>query len=201
MLLWPTFVGRDSDFVLSGMYASARSLDPLEQTLSVYQKDWLVEDLLMKADKMSMAASLELRVPFLDYRLVEWANRQPSPVKIGRTGLRFVTKRVLRRFAAKRLPRQIIQRPKRGFWVPVCEWLKDETFSRWTREHLLGPRARSKSIFEAAVIDEHLRQANTGDIPAAYRIWVLIVLETWLREYDVELDDYVSCPQATLVGD
>ena len=69
------------------MYAAAKSQNPLDQVLSVYQKSWLVEDLLMKADKMSMAASLELRVPFLDYRLVEWANRQPIGVKIGRLGV------------------------------------------------------------------------------------------------------------------
>src|SRR5262249_42249719 len=64
--LWPTFAGRDSAGLLQAMYGRAASPHPLDQTLSVYQQAWLVEDLLMKADKMSMAASLELRVPYLD---------------------------------------------------------------------------------------------------------------------------------------
>src|SRR5262249_26306394 len=61
--LWPAFEGSDSDAILREMYAAAKSNDPLDQLLSVYQKSWLVEDLLMKADKMSMATAVELRVP------------------------------------------------------------------------------------------------------------------------------------------
>src|SRR5262249_62246112 len=75
--LWPAFEGSDSNEILRSMYAAATSKDPLDQILSVYQKSWLVEDLLMKADKMSMATSLELRVPFLDYRLVDGGTRAP----------------------------------------------------------------------------------------------------------------------------
>src|SRR4029453_13945646 len=103
----------------------------MEQILCVYQQSWLVEDLLMKADKMSMATSLELRVPFLDYRLVEWANRQPGGGKIGPLGGGGVTKRVLRRFAKGRLPQEIIDRPKKGFPIPVSGWLADDGFNGW----------------------------------------------------------------------
>jgi asparagine synthase (glutamine-hydrolysing) len=190
--LWPTFDGRDSAMILRQMYARADSLDPLDQMLSVFQKSWLVEDLLMKSDKMSMAASLELRAPFLDYRLVTWANRQPTDVKIGRLYGRTVTKRVLRRFAAKRLPRTIIDRPKRGFPVPVAQWLADERFGRWLQEHLTGKRARLKHVFQTDEIRRQLQLAASGDRQAADNAWTLAVLEAWLGAYDVDMAAAVS---------
>ena len=162
--------------------------------LCVYQQSWLVEDLLMKADKMSMAASLELRVPFLDYRLVEWANRQPIGVKIGRVDRRNVTKRVLRRFAKKRLPQEIIDRPKKGFPVPVRQWLQDDGFSSWVVEHLLGKQARLKYFFQPEEMAGQLRRAATGDLKAADKSWLLIVLETWLRGFDVEVASDIPSP-------
>ena len=184
------------------MYAASESQDPLEQILSVYQQSWLVEDLLMKADKMSMAASLELRVPFLDYRLVEWANRQPVGAKIGSAGGRYVTKHVLRRFARKRLPREILDRPKRGFPVPVYRWLQDDAFCRWVRGHLTGKQARLKYLLTSEQMEQQLRQAATGDLNAANKSWLLIVLETWLREFDVEVAaGTLSQSDATLVVD
>ena len=185
--LWPAFDGRDSAFVLRAMYAQAKSRDPLDQMLSVFQKSWLVDDLLMKADKMSMAASLEVRVPFLDYRLVTWANRQPTGAKIGRLHGQTVTKRVLRRFAEKRLPRSIVQRPKRGFPVPVVRWLGDERFAKWVLEHLCGRNARLKGAFADHEIQDALHRGAAGDRHAAGKTWTLVVLETWLREFDVDV--------------
>jgi asparagine synthase (glutamine-hydrolysing) len=192
--LWPTFVGYDACRILRNMYTAAESQNPLDQILCVYQQSWLVEDLLMKADKMSMAASLELRVPFLDYRLVEWANRQPIGVKIGRVDRRNVTKRVLRRFAKKRLPREIIDRPKRGFPVPVYQWLQDDGFSSWAVEHLLGKQAKLKYFFQSEAMERQLHRATTGDLEAATKSWLLIVLETWLRGVDVEVASDIPSP-------
>jgi asparagine synthase (glutamine-hydrolysing) len=187
--LWPTFERhRDSESILRKMYATAGSTHPLDQILSVYQKSWLTDDLLMKADKMSMAASLEVRVPFLDYRLVEWANRQAMNVKIGPVNGRNTTKRVLRRFAQTRLPQDIIDRPKRGFPVPVCEWLKGDSFSSWAVEHLVGKHARLKSLFQPQRMEQQLRRAAKGDLAAGNKSWLLIVLETWLREFDVDVE-------------
>jgi asparagine synthase (glutamine-hydrolysing) len=185
--LWPGFSGRNSVCILEDMYAAAESQCALDQVLSVYQKSWLVEDLLMKADKMSMAASLELRVPFLDFRLVEWANRQPTGVRIGRDGGRYITKHVLRRFARKRLPEQIINRPKRGFPVPLGNWLKQDGFGRWTKSYLTGKTSRLKEAFEPKQMEAVAGEAASGNRRAAGHTWLLIVLETWLREFDVDL--------------
>jgi len=184
--LWPTFAGHDSFRILHDLFTATESQHPLDQILYVYQQSWLVEDLLMKADKMSMAASLELRVPFLDYRLVEWANRQPIGVKVGLHRWRHVTKHVLRRFAEKRLPREIITRPKKGFPVPVYQWLRDERLGTWAVDHLSGTHAKLKYLFRSDVMKSQLQRAATGDLEAANKSWLLIVLETWLRAFDVE---------------
>ena len=82
-----------------------------------------------------MAASLEARTPFLDYRLVEWANRQRNQVKVKRVGFNtYETKSVLRRFCERRLPRSIIDRPKRGFPSPGNRWLENG-LDVWARKH------------------------------------------------------------------
>jgi len=186
--LWPDFDGLDSDRILDNLYAGATSEEPLDQMLSVYQKSWLVEDLLMKADKMTMATSLELRVPFLDHRLVEWSNRLPTELKVRHAGWgRYVTKYILRRFVEKRLPEEIITRPKRGFPVPVYRWLQEERFSCWAKECLLGNKSRLKHIFSLPLIKKEICKAREGNLDAAHKTWLLIALETWLGEYNVDV--------------
>jgi asparagine synthase (glutamine-hydrolysing) len=187
-LLWPRGESETSERILEGLYASAGSSDPLQQVLSVYQKSWLVEDLLMKADKMSMAASVELRTPFLDYRLVEWANRQPNLVKIKRTGLRkYETKSILRRFCAKRLPVEVLNRPKRGFPVPANAWLQ-QAVGIWAKEVLTGANSRVAHAFSPQFIKNLTLNTRQGSSEAADNTWLLIVLEFWLQAWDARLD-------------
>lgn len=186
--LWPAGGREDSERILAAQYAAARSHDPLQQLLSVYQKSWLVEDLLMKADKMTMAVSLEARTPFLDYRLVEWANRQPNSVKVKREGLRqYRTKSVLRRFCARRLPAEILNRPKKGFPVPAYQWLR-EGLDAWAHETLLGAESRIARAFRPEAVRRVIEDARLGVGDAAHRAWILIVLELWLRAWDASLD-------------
>lgn len=187
-LLWPNGDKENSERVLKDLYASAIATDPLQQVLSVYQKSWLVDDLLMKADKMSMAASVELRTPFLDYRLVEWANHQPNHVKIKRTGLRtYETKSILRRFCAKRLPREVLTRTKRGFPVPVNGWLQNG-LSNWAKDILTGDDSRIIRGFSSAAINDLMVRAEHGSGDAAGKVWLLIVLEFWLETWDATLN-------------
>ena len=154
----------------------------------------------MKADKMSMAASVELRVPFLDYRLVEWANRQPIAVKVGRFEQRNVTKHVLRRFAKARLPQEILDRPKQGFPVPVCRWLADDAFGKWAAQHIGSDQAKLRFLFQPEEINRQLRRAAAGDEKSGDNCWLLIVLETWLREFDVDPELELSSADAPLAS-
>ena len=158
--------------------------DPLNQALYTYCQDWLVEDLLMKADRMSMANSVELRTPFLDYRLVEWAWRLAPRLKVGRDAAgRYATKLVLRKYAQTWLPASVIERPKMGFPVPVYGWLSDR-LSGWAREVLDGG-ARVRAWFSDEAIDELLSRGTdpNADSQARHRLWNMLVLEHWMQSW------------------
>jgi asparagine synthase (glutamine-hydrolysing) len=158
---------------------------PLNQVLYSYCQDWLAEDLLMKADKMSMAASLELRTPFLDYRLAEWAARLPVALKAGPDPAgRYRTKEIVRRYAEARLPPEIVARPKQGFPVPVYEWLSGR-LKGWARDILLDPRAKIAAWIEPAALRrayDDATRAESGPTPR-HRLWSLLVLELWMRRW------------------
>ena len=175
----------DSLDVVRAHLERAGAQHPLNQMLYLYCQDWLVEDLLMKADRMSMATSLELRTPFLDYRLVEWAASAPIGSKIGpdRSGA-FTTKRVLRQFAERRLPPEIITRPKRGFPVPVYDWL-GSSLKSYAQDMMLGPQARSPQWFHREPLTALVSRGVATDAAAhdRHRLWNLIVLEHWFRAW------------------
>lgn len=175
----------DSLDVVRDELARVKSSDPLHQALYVYCQNWLVEDLLMKADKMSMSNSLELRTPFLDYRLVEWAARVPSHVKVGREpDGGYCTKRVLRRFAEHRLPAHIIARPKQGFPVPVYGWLSTRLKS-WAHDLIGGQTACLRNWLAAAEIDATLTRGTSADAELLdqHRLWNLLILELWFKAW------------------
>ena len=163
-------------------YDATSSPHPLDQLQDVYCRSWLVEDLLMKADKMTMASSLELRVPFLDHALVEWAATLPHDWKVGNAQSGPISKRILRSFAEPRLPHSIIDRPKQGFPVPAYEWLSD-SLAPWAEDMLFGADARLGAYFEPEAARPVLEAARAGDDPAAHKIWVLLIFEHWLRRW------------------
>jgi asparagine synthase (glutamine-hydrolysing) len=158
--------------------------DPLNQALYTYCQDWLVEDLLMKADRMSMANSVELRTPFLDFRLVEWAWRLAPRLKVGRDAAgQYATKLILRKYAQTRLPPSVIVRPKMGFPVPVYGWLSDR-LAGWARE-VLNSGARVRTWFRDEAIDELLESGtgpNAGSL-GRHRLWNMLVLEHWMQSW------------------
>ncbi len=175
----------DSLDVVRGHLSHAGARHPLDQILHLYCQDWLVEDLLMKADRMSMANSLELRTPFLDYRLVEWAARTPLWAKVGPDAAgNWSTKHVLRQFASSLLPVEIIQRPKQGFPVPVYDWLATSLIER-ARELVLSPGSRLSEWFTAAGLRNivALGTAESATVHDRHRLWNLMILEYWLQAW------------------
>jgi asparagine synthase (glutamine-hydrolysing) len=141
-------------------------------------KVWLPDDLLLKADKMTMANALELRVPFLDHHLVELAATLPNHLKVrGRTG-----KVLLRRAMRGVLPDQILDRPKKGFPVPTRGWFRNE-LADYARDVLLDPGSACRARFEpagmAALLDEHRR----GEARWEQEIWTLLVFEHWTHAF------------------
>ena len=180
--LWPgTPPPESTDALIRGWYDAARSPQPIDQFQEVHCGSWLVEDLLMKADKLSMANSLELRCPFLDHRLVEWCARLPLVWKVGSAELGYRSKRILRQFAAARLPQAIIDRPKRGFPVPADRWLEGP-LGAWAEDRLFRA-PRMAQHFDLAPAKPVLAAARHGNTAAQHKIWALLILDHWLERW------------------
>jgi asparagine synthase (glutamine-hydrolysing) len=135
-----------------------------------------LHELLMKQDQMSMAASIESRVPFLDDELVELVTGMPAHVKVRG----WQSKAILRAAAGDLVPAAILQRPKMGFPVPVGRWLRSR-FQPLIREFVLGPRPQSRRLFNHTSLRQMVNEHTSGRAAHGDRLWLLINLEIWLR--------------------
>ena len=149
----------------------------LDRLLYADIKTYLVE-LLMKQDQMSMAASIESRVPFLDHKLVEFAATLPDEWKLQG----WTTKRVLREAMKGLLPESILNRPKMGFPVPFASWARG-SWNAVARDVLLDRRSRERGLLEPHAVDLLLRAHAAGTTDGGDRIWTLLNLELWHRTF------------------
>jgi asparagine synthase (glutamine-hydrolysing) len=162
--------------VMTDLLASSDAVSLLDQILYVDTKTYLHE-LLMKQDQMSMAASIESRVPFLDHKLVEFSAALPQRMKL-RGG---TTKYILRECMKGVLPQEILSRPKMGFPVPIGSWFRGE-FQSVVEEYVLGERAISRAIFDQAFIRSLVERHQRGE-DHAERLWALVNFEMWQRRF------------------
>ena len=156
------------------LMSSSDARTVLDRLLYVDTKTYLHE-LLMKQDQMSMAASIESRVPFLDHPLVEFTARLPERLKL-RGG---TTKYILREAMRDVLPPEILTRGKMGFPVPVGSWLRGP-YRRVVDELVLSPRALERGLFDAGAIRALVARHDAGE-DHAERLWSLVNLEIWHR--------------------
>ena len=138
----------------------------------------LPELLLMRVDKMTMATSVEARVPFLDHRIVELAFRIPGSLKV-KDG---VTKYILKAALRDLLPAEIIHRPKVGFHVPVTRWF-EEVLSPFADETLFDPRLTALEIWDPAEVRRLLDRQRRGEGNYGMRIWALVNFALWYRHW------------------
>ena len=163
--------------VVRGYLERTTALTPLDRLLYADTKTYLHE-LLMKQDQMSMAASVESRVPFLDHPLVEFAAGLPGHLKLRG----FTTKRILRESMKHLLPASVLARPKMGFPVPVGNWFR----GRWRgmlTELVLGERATERDIFNPEVVRGIVREHLSGRTQHTEQLWALVNFELWLRRF------------------
>jgi asparagine synthase (glutamine-hydrolysing) len=167
----------DPFLALEPHLARAPKHDPLARSLYLDLKTWLADDGLVKVDRMSMAHALEVRCPLLDHRVIELAARVPSHLKLrgGRTKI------LLRRVAERRLPAEILARPKRGFAPPVSRWLRED-LRDLSRDLLLAPDALARDLFEIREVGRLLEDHRTQRLDAGWALWTLLMLEVWHRE-------------------
>jgi asparagine synthase (glutamine-hydrolysing) len=148
--------------------------DVIDRMLRYDLVSWLPDNLLERGDRMSMAASLELRPPLLDHELVELAFTLPSSLKVRGRCTKWVLKEVARRY----LPHEVVDRRKVGFRVPLDNWFRtDLRDSVWDR--LTGADSFVGQIFDRKAVTELLKRHGTGRFSEEARIWTLMSLEVW----------------------
>lgn len=161
-------------------YAEVKDNDSLVRKIYLDLNLWLPGDILLKADKMSMAHSIELRVPFLDKKVFEFASTIPSKLKIkGKQ-----TKYILRKAAKLSLPEAWAKRPKKGFPVPIAIWLKDKKYYEQVKE-VFTTRIAAQ-FFESTKIIKLLNEHYEGKYNNARKIWTIYTFLIWYNEYFVK---------------
>jgi asparagine synthase (glutamine-hydrolysing) len=173
-----SLTGQDASHFLDQWFDRANGAGLLDSTLLTDQMTYLPNDLLVKVDIASMANSLEARSPFLDHHLIEFAASLPESLKMKR----FQTKSLLKKVAARLVPREVVYRRKMGFGVPVGQWFRGE-MKDFVRDVLLSERSLSRGIIRPEMIAKYVDEHTTGRFDHAFQIWTLLMLELWFQRF------------------
>jgi asparagine synthase (glutamine-hydrolysing) len=184
--------GHSAERWLAAYFQRCRSTDTLDKMLFVDTMTWLPDDLLVKADKITMANSLELRVPFLDHKVLEFAASLPSEWKVKGLRLKHILKEVLK----PRLPAPILARRKTGFAVPVERWLSGP-LREYVYDVLTDRRTEQRGYFQPKTIRRLLHEEASGRRQSA-DLFCLLVLELWHRQF-ADLTDGIPHERASAV--
>jgi asparagine synthase (glutamine-hydrolysing) len=174
----------EADFFMSQSYLRSllpnlEQIDDVVDTISrLDMSTYLPDDLLVKSDRASMAASLEVRLPFLAYPLVEFALALPTHLKVQGT----TTKYLLRQAAQAYLPDSIIKRPKKGFGIPVAKWLKNE-FKPLVDELLCESFIKKQGLFQWERVKALRTEHNSGLADRRKELWTLLMFQWWWRKF------------------
>ncbi len=170
--------GNQAEHVLARHFARFDALPPHSRMMRFDFETYLPEDVLTKVDRMSMAHSIESRVPLLDNEVIEFASTLPASLKIA-NGRR---KHVLKEAARRLLPPEILDRRKQGFGVPLGVWFRGgltDVFS----DVLRSPTTRQRGYFAPAFVDRIVDEHLGGKRDHSLRLWQLLVFELWHRQY------------------
>jgi len=162
------------------LYLQADTDDHLSRVLYTDLKSYLPGDILVKVDRMSMANSLETRAPLLDYRLVEFAASVPSHLKLANGH----TKYLLKQCAASFLPAEVLTRRKRGFSVPLAQWLRAD-IKDIASEHLFSTNSGLSRFFDISMLKRIWQQHQSGRIDHSSELWSLLIFELWWQRTQV----------------
>jgi asparagine synthase (glutamine-hydrolysing) len=154
---------------MSDFFAKYPVKHPFYQLMFFQFKVLLPDDFLTKVDRMSMAASLETRVPFLDYRLVEFMAKVHRDVKMDG----YERKSVLRNTIGKKLPSSLLRAPKRGFSIPLREWFKDKAFEQKLQSLYTADFGLDQKIIKKLAEDNNSGKEDYGNL-----LWMLFILKS-----------------------
>ncbi len=173
---------RDEREAMRGLYDGAGGPETISRMAAVDCRGWLVDNTLLRSDLMSMAASVELRVPFLDYRLVELATHVPARLKVRP----FDQKAILKRALADRLPREVSNRRKVGFPTPLRPLFRGP-WGRKAEEAVMNPTRTSHGLFDLEFVRKMFRDHREGTNDYSMPLVQLLMFEYWARASD-EMD-------------
>ena len=159
-------------------WTAASGPDVVDRMLEVDVSTYLADDLLPKMDIATMAYGLEARSPFLDHELMELAASIPGDLKVRGSEKKWILRTALRGW----LPDEVLDRPKQGFVVPLSDWLRGD-LRAWAQDVLLDPATLNRGYFQRASVERLLERHASGNDGEATRIWALVMLELWHREF------------------
>jgi asparagine synthase (glutamine-hydrolysing) len=150
----------------------------LSRLMRVDQRTYLPDAMLTKVDRASMAVSLEVRVPLLDHRVVEYTAKLPDSLKYRNGTGKFLLKRLLGRY----LPVHLIERPKMGFGVPIDRWFRKE-LKDLLLDYLSPARLKKEGLFDHILVENRLKEHLSGEVNHHYRLWALLMWEMWRERW------------------
>lgn len=174
----------DEDLVEIGLNAGhsaeldAESLDVFHQMMLIDFKTYLPDDILVKVDRATMAIALEGREPLLDHKLVEYVAGLPAAYKYKNGIQKYILKKILYKY----VPKELVDRPKQGFGMPVYEWFKNDLKNLY-QEYLNHDRIKKEGIFNAAAVERLLSDYVNDKGVNAHRLWFLFVFELWREKW------------------
>ncbi|MES2263039.1 MAG: XrtA/PEP-CTERM system amidotransferase [Pseudomonadota bacterium] len=163
--------------VMQGHAARSPTDDPLSMIQYLDMKTYLPGDILTKVDRASMAHALEVRVPLLDHKLVEWISGLPPQMKLNGSEGKYIFKKSMEQY----LPNDILYRKKMGFAVPLASWFRGPLRQR-VRDSLLGPVLAETGMFNGAFLNDIVDQHESGRRDYSTPIWTLLMFEAFLRK-------------------
>jgi asparagine synthase (glutamine-hydrolysing) len=178
--------------VIEGPWSGASGDALVDVMLEVDVETYLPGDLLVKMDIATMAYSLETRSPLLDHEVMELAASLPADLT-----LRGMEKKLALRDALRgRIPDEILDRPKMGFGVPLADWFRGD-LQGYVKDILLDPLACDRGYFDPGYVRAMLQRHASGPEDFGHRIWALLVLELWLRDF---VDQPLHAPAGAAAG-
>jgi asparagine synthase (glutamine-hydrolysing) len=170
--------GETEEFPAHRRFVEADSADFRQQMMFLDTVSYLPDDILVKVDRATMAVALEARVPYLDHRIVEFAARLPLQLKIYRGRSKWILRRVLHRY----VPKELIERPKKGFSLPIGSWLRGP-LREWAEDLLTENRLNREGFFNARAVGTLWKEHLSAQRDLEHPIWSILMFQAWLAEW------------------
>lgn len=175
----PLLTGRIlPESIFEKTFQSSQGLSVLSRLMRVDQMTYLPDAMLTKVDRASMAVSLEVRVPLLDHRVMEYLSSLPEEFKYKNGEGKYILKKLLARY----VPFELFDRPKMGFAIPIDKWFRDE-MRECLLDYLSPERVKREGLFDHNIVEQKIKEHLSGRINHQYRLWALLMWEMWREKW------------------